>query len=148
MTDIELFLNDLMGDFDKKISPINNSHRYSYNYIKTLYNFPTIQMVVKSPLVYDKYIDKYILDENSFFLFFLYDLETDIIIGELQEINFDENWRDELCFSVYDAENRLPQYICPICQFWLVQRSNIYGHKFLGCCDYPECEYSCEIEQI
>jgi hypothetical protein len=147
MNDIELFLSDLMGDFDKKISPINNSNIYSYYYIKTLYNFPTIQMVVKSPLIYDKYIDKYILSENSIFLFFLYDLETDIIIGELQEIHFDENWQDELSFSVYDAENRLPQYICPICEFWLIQRLNKYGHKFLGCCDYPECDYSCEIEK-
>jgi ssDNA-binding Zn-finger/Zn-ribbon topoisomerase 1 len=148
MSDIELFLSDLMGDFEKQISPIENSNTYSFNYVKPLFNYPTIQMVIKSPLVYDKYIDRYILAENSFFLFFLYDLETDMIIGELEEIYFDENWQDELYFSICDAENRVQKYICPECEFWLVQRTNMYGHKFLGCCGYPECNFSSEIKEL
>jgi hypothetical protein len=147
MIDIELFLSDLMGDFEKQISPIKDSNLFSFNYVKTLYTYPTIQMVIKSPLLYNKSIDRYILNENSFFLFFLYDLETDIIIGELEEIYFDENWQDELDFSICDAENRVQKYICPECDFWLVQRANVYGHKFLGCCGYPECNFSSEIKE-
>jgi len=147
MIDIELFLSDLMGDFEKQISPIKDSNLFSFNYVKTLYTYPTILMVIKSPLLYNKSIDRYILNENSFFLFFLYDLETDIIIGELEEIYFDENWQDELDFSICDAENRVQKYICPECDFWLVQRANVYGHKFLGCCGYPECNFSSEIKE-
>ena len=79
MNEIELFLKQFLGDFDKKISPINNSRINSFYYIKTIYSYPTIQMVIKSPFLYNEYIDKYLLDNNSFFLFFLYDLETDII---------------------------------------------------------------------
>jgi hypothetical protein len=146
MTEIESYLRELMGDFCKKISPINNSRIYSFSYSISLYKYPTIQMVIKSPLKYDDYIDRYILEENSVFLFFLYDLETDMIIGEIEEIYFDENWQDEISFRVYDAENRVLKYICPSCEFWLVQRTNIYGHKFLGCCGYPECNFSCEID--
>jgi hypothetical protein len=146
MTEIESYLRELMGDFCKKISPINNSRIYSFSYSKNLYKYPTIQMVIQSPLKYNDYIDRYILEENNYFSFFLYDLETDMIIGEIEEIDFDENWQEEVSFRVYDAENRVLKYICPSCEFWLVQRTNNYGHKFLGCCGYPECDFSCEID--
>lgn len=148
MNEIELFLKQFLGDFDKKISPINNSRINSFYYIKTIYSYPTIQMVIKSPFLYNEYIDKYLLDNNSFFLFFLYDLETDIIIGEIEEIEFDEDWQEELSFSVYDAENKLTKYECPCCGFWLVQRENCYGHRFLGCSGFPDCTYSCEITEL
>jgi len=148
MNEIELFLKEFLGDFDKKISPINNSRTNSFHYVKTIYSYPTIQMVIKSPFVYDEYIDRYILEQNSFFLFFLYDLETDMIIGELEEIEFDETWQEDLSFSILDAENKLLQYECPCCGFWLVQRENKYGHRFLGCSGFPDCTYSCEITEL
>ena len=148
MNEIERYLKELMGDFCKKISPIDNSRKSSFSYYRNLYNYPTIQMVIISPLIHDENIDRYILKENSVFLFFLYDLETDMIFGELQEIDFDENWQEELSFSVYDAENKVHKYICPTCEFWLVQRENKYGHKFLGCCGYPECNFSSEIDAL
>ena len=148
MNEIETYLKELMGDVCKKISPIDNSSQYTFSYYKNLFCYPTIQMVINSPLKYDKYQDRYILEDNSVFLFFLYDLETDIIIGEIEEIDFDENWQEELSFSVYDAENKVQKYICPSCEFWLVQRTNKYGHKFLGCCGYPECDFSCEIDSL
>jgi hypothetical protein len=148
MNEIESYLKELMGDFCKKISPINDSKKYNFFYYKNLYGYPTIQMVIKSPLIYDEYVDRFILIENSVFLFFLYDLETDMIIGEIQEIDFDENWQEELSDSVYDAENKMNSYICPECDFWLVQRENKYGHKFLGCCNYPECDFSCETTDL
>ena len=148
MNEIELYLKELMGDFSKKISPINNSLNFTFSYYKSLYSYPTIQMVVQSPFVYSQYIDKYILDNDNMFLFFLYDLETDIIIGKIEEIDFDENWQEELMFSIYDAENKLPKYVCPVCDFWLVQRTNKHGHHFLGCCGYPECNFSCESDEI
>jgi hypothetical protein len=148
MTEIDSYLKELMGDFCKKISPINNSNLSNISYSKNLYDFPTIQMVIISPLLFNPYNNGYILNDNSHFNFFLYDMETDIIIGEIEEIDFDENWGEELSFSVYDAENKVHKYICPSCEFWLVQRANKYGHKFLGCCDYPECDFSCEIDDL
>lgn len=148
MTEIESYLNELMGDYSKKVSPINNSSKCKISYSLNLYLYPTIQMVLVSPFLYEPYSGKYYLEENSSFKFFLYDLETDMIIGEIAEIDFDENWQEEISFRVYDAENRLLKYICPSCDFWLVQRTNKYGHHFLGCSDYPECNFSCEIEDL
>jgi hypothetical protein len=148
MTDIESYLTKLMGDFSKKISPINNSSSSKISYSKNLYQYPTIQMVIISPLLVNNSNKEYVLNENSHFNFFLYDMETDMIIGEIEEIYFDENWDEELSFCIYDAENKLPKYVCPSCEFWLVQRTNKYGHKFLGCCGYPECTFSCEIDNL
>lgn len=148
MNEIELHLTKLMGDFCKKISPINNSNLSKISYSKNLYRYPTIQMVIVSPLLLNNYNKEYLLQENSRFNFFLYDMETDMIIGEIEEIDFDENWDEELSFRIYDAENKLPKYVCPSCEFWLVQRTNKYGHKFLGCCGYPECTFSCEIDAL
>jgi hypothetical protein len=148
MIEIESFLKSLMGDFCKKISPINNSSLNSISYYKSLYLYPTIQMVIISPLIYDSYNKKYILDENSFFYFFIYDLETDIIIGEITEICFDEDWDEELEYNILDAENRVSRYTCPSCEFWLVQKTNKHGHRFLGCSDYPECNFSCELDNL
>ena len=68
-------------------------------------------MVIISPLLFNPYNNGYILNDNSHFNFFLYDMETDIIIGEIEEIDFDENWGEELSFSVYDAENKVHKYI-------------------------------------
>jgi hypothetical protein len=148
MNEIEAYLSELMGDFCKKVSPINNSTKYNFCYYKNLYSYPTIQMVIQSPFIYDKNIDRYLLKEENYFLFFLYDLETDMIIGEIEQIYFDESWQEELSFSVYDSENKVLKYICPSCDFWLVERSNKYGHRFLGCCGFPECDFSCEIDSL
>ena len=148
MNEIESHLTKSMGDFCKKISPINNSNLSKISYSKNLYKYPTIQMVIVSPLLLNNYNKEYLLKENSRFNFFLYDMETDMIIGEIQEIDFDENWDEELLFSIYDAENKVSKYICPLCEFWLIQRSNKYGHRFLGCCDFPECNFSCEIDDL
>jgi hypothetical protein len=148
MNEIELFLKNVMGDFCKKISPINNSRLSSISYYKSLYLYPTIQMVIISPLTYDTYRNYYILDESSFFYFFIYDLETDIIIGEITEIYFDEDWEEELSFNIYDAENRIDRYICPKCDFWLIQKYNKHGHRFISCSDYPECDFSRELDSL
>lgn len=148
MNEIESYLTELMGDFYKKISPIDNSNINKISYSKNLYYYPTIQMVIVSPLLLNSYNKEYILKENSCFNFFLYDMETDMIIGEIEEIDFDENWDEELSFRIYDAENKVPKYVCPSCEFWLVQRTNKYGHKFLGCCGFPECDFSCEIDNL
>jgi hypothetical protein len=148
MNVIEIYLTELMGDYSKKFSPINNSDLNKICYFRNLYNYPTIQMVIISPLLYNKNTRKYILNEDSYFEFFIYDLETDLIIGYIDEIEFDENWEDELAFYIFDAENRLNKFICPKCEFWLVQRINKSGHRFLGCYDYPECNFSCEIGDL
>lgn len=148
MNEIENYLKTLLGDFSKKISPINDSTKHTFFYYKNLNFCENIQMVIKSPFIYDKCVDTFILLENSVFIFFLYDLETDMIFGELQEIDFDENWEEELSFNIYDVENKLQKYICPLCQFWLVQRTNKYGHHFLGCADYPECTFNCKLDNL
>lgn len=148
MTEIETYLDEVMGDYSKKLSPIPNSNKSKISYYLNLYLYQTIQMVLVSPFLYEQYSGRYFLVENSSFIFFLYDLETDMIIGELAEIDFDENWQEDVSFHIYDAENRLMKYVCPSCSFWLVQRTNVYGHHFLGCSDYPQCNFSCEIDDL
>ena len=65
MTEIELHLTKLMGDFCKKISPINNSNLSKISYSKNLYKYPTIQMVIVSPLLLNNYNKEYTI-ENYF----------------------------------------------------------------------------------
>ena len=75
MNEIESFLKNVMGDFDKKISPIKNSNNNTISYSKFLFSYPTIQMVLISPFTFHSYNNFYILEDDSVFLFFLYDLE-------------------------------------------------------------------------
>ena len=78
MFDIESYLTKLMGDFSKKFSPIKNSNLSKISYSKNLFRYPTIQMVIISPLLIHNYTNEYILNENSQFNFLLYDTETDL----------------------------------------------------------------------
>ena len=89
MNEIELYLSEFMGDFCKKISPINNSNLSNISYSKTLYAYPTLQMVVISPLLLNNYNKEYILNENSHFNFLLYDMEYGLSPQYLiQSLNF------------------------------------------------------------
>ena len=145
MNEIELFLTELLGSFKKKTLPVNGKYSFVTSYSLPMINFPTIDLVVFSPYVYnDLYGEYYLNSENSVY-FFLYDNETDIVIGDIVSIPFEWDWKEELSFHVYTAEERLSNNECPICNFWLIQKSNKYGHNFLGCSGFPECTFSQEI---
>jgi hypothetical protein len=148
MTELDNFFVQVFGDYTKKSLPLNGRYTYVTSYSKALFLYPTIEMVVVSPYLYEVFIDDYILNKEECFYFFLYDLETDIVIGDVVSIDYDDDWRDELEYYIYTAEDRLTKCECPICNFWLVQRANIYGHKFIGCSGFPDCNYSIEIDKL
>ena len=85
-------------------------------------------------------------DKENLFYILIYDKETDLIVGSIDEVYFGETWESELKYSILTCEDKLEKSQCPKCTFWLIQKTNKYGHHFLSCSDYPECNYSCEID--
>lgn len=148
MREIETFLEDVLGNFKKKVTPVNGKYSYITSYSLPLTKFPTIDIVVISPYVYELVLNDYVLNDEQCFYYFLYDNETDIIIGNIVSVDFDWEWKEELSFYIFTSEERLGKCECPICSFWLVQRMNVYQHKFLGCSGFPECTFSGEIDII
>jgi hypothetical protein len=141
-------MKQVLGEYEKKQFPQNKGFTYNTCYIKSLYLYPTIDMVIKSPYYYEVSINDYVLNANNSFYFFLYDKETDLIVGSVDEIDFGEIWEDDLRYSIFTAEDKLERSTCPNCGFWLMDKLNKYGHHFLGCSDFPECTFSCEIDEI
>lgn len=148
MRELETLLTNTLGGFNKKVTPVNGKYSYITSYSLPLKLFPTIDLVVVSPYVYEVFINNYVINDDNCFYYFLYDNETDIIIGDIVSIDFDWEWKEELLFYIYTSEERLSKCECPVCSFWLVQRMNIYQHKFLGCSGFPECTFSGEVEII
>jgi len=145
MYEIESFLTELLGSYSKKTMPVNGKYIYNTSYSLPLYNYPTIDLVIISPYVFHVHINDYLLsDENCFYLF-LYDKETDLIIGDIVNILYDWDWKDEITYHSSIYEHRINENVCPCCDFWLVQRVNKHGHYFLGCSGFPDCTYSKEI---
>lgn len=141
-------MKQVLGEYEKKQFPQNKGLTYNTCYIKSLYLYPTIDMVIKSPYYYEVSINDYVLNANNSFYFLLYDKETDLIVGSVDEIDFGEIWEDDLRYSIFTAEDKLERSTCPNCGFWLMDKLNKYGHHFLGCSDFPECNFSCEIDEI
>jgi hypothetical protein len=145
---IDLYLKSVLGDFDKKQFPLNQGNTNKVCYIKPLFSYPTIELVIISPYVFQVYLNDYVLNKENLFYVLLYDKETDLIVGSIEEVYFGETWESELKYSILTCEDKLEKSQCPKCTFWLIQKINKYGHHFLSCSDYPECNYSCEIEDL
>jgi len=145
---VDIYLKNVLGDFEKKQFPLNQGLTYNVCYIKPLFSYPAIDMVIMSPYIFKVSLNDYVIDEENCFQFLLYDNETDLIVGSVDEIYFGEIWEDELKYAIYTAEDKLIRSQCPICTFWLIQKTNKYGHHFLGCSDFPECKFSCEIDDL
>jgi hypothetical protein len=143
---IDLYLKSVLGDFDKKQFPLNQGNTNKVCYIKPLFSYPTIDLVIISPYVFQVYLNDYVLNKENLFYVLLYDKETDLIVGSIEEVDFGETWESELKYSILTCEDKLEKSQCPKCTFWLIQKINKYGHQFLSCSDYPECNYSCEID--
>jgi len=143
---IDLYLKSVLGDFDKKQFPLNQGNTNKVCYIKPLFSYPTIDLVIISPYVFQVYLNDYVLNKENLFYVLLYDKETDLIVGSIEEVYFGETWESELKYSILTCEDKLEKSQCPKCTFWLIQKTNKYGHHFLSCSDYPECNYSCEID--
>jgi len=141
-------MKQVLGDCEKKQFPQNKGLTYNLCYIKPLFSFPTIDMVIKSPYYYEVTLNDFVINEDNCFYFFLYDKETDLIVGSVDEIYFGEIWEEELKYAIYTAEDKLQRSTCPECGFWLLDKTNKYGHHFLGCSDFPECRFSCEIDDL
>ncbi len=148
MQEIEPFLTTLLGKYVKKMLPVNGKYSYTTSYSLPLFNCPTIDIVIISPFTYEVLINDYALNNDRCFYYFLYDKETDMIVGNIVEIEYDWDWKQELAYYVYTSEERLEKCECPVCSFWLIQRANIYGHKFIGCSGFPDCTYSIEISRL
>ncbi len=148
MSEIDVFLKKLLGSFKRRTLPVNGKYMYNTSYSLPMINYPTIDIVIISPFLYDVNRNDYIKNEDDSFYFFLYDNETDIIIGDIVNIHCDWDWKDELIFYSLTAEERLSENECPECGFWLIQKTNKYNHHFLGCSGYPDCEFSKEISSF
>lgn len=150
MNEIEFFLNEILGNYKKKVIPKENGNNFTYrvSYSKPIIGNETIHIIVISPYVWERCFNDYVINkkENCFY-FLLYDNETDIIIGDIVEIIYDFDWKDEISFFIYTCNDRIDNYTCPQCGFWLVQRINMYGHKFIGCSGFPDCTHSFEIDR-
>lgn len=148
MRDVESFIESILGGFKKKLTPVNGKYSYFTSYSLPLKSQPTIDIVIISPYIYEIVLDDYVLNSENCLYYFLYDNETDLIIGNIVSVDYDWEWQEELSFYIYTSEERLNKCICPNCNFWLVQRTNVHQHKFLGCSGFPECTFSSEIESI
>lgn len=145
---IDSYFSDILGDFVKKQLPLNSGYSYYTAYFKPLFTASTIDMVIISPFNYELAFGDYLLNEENCFYFFIYDNETDLIIGDVVRIDYEEDWKDELSFYIYTAEERLDTFQCPKCSFWLIQRTTKHGHEFIGCSGFPDCDYSNEIDKF
>ena len=143
---VDIYLKNVLGDFEKKQFPLNQGNTNKVCYIKPLFSYPTIDLVIISPYVFQVYLNDYVLNKENLFYVLLYDKETDLIVGSIEEVYFGETWESELKYSILTCEDKLEKSQCPKCTFWLIQKTNRYGHHFLSCSDYPECNYSCEID--
>jgi len=154
MDEIEYFIFNLIGDFVKQHHPLSNFYNntnFKISYSAPLSYAPTIDVVIFSPFIFCQFTNEYYLNEEKSLYFFIYDKELDMIIGNIERIyydEFDEDCKNNIEFLVFTAEDRLSNCECPKCSFWLVERNNSYGHTFLGCSNYPECNYSIEISTL
>ncbi len=140
------WIRDVIGEFDTQIIPID----YPYGriaYYKSLFIDHTIQMVIRPPVVYNYRTGSYCMKKHLSFDFFLYDIQTDVIFGHISELDI-YDWKDDLKEFIFLAEERMKKSYCPCCDFWLVERENVYGHKFMGCSGFPDCEFSAEIDDV
>ena len=83
-------MKQVLGGCEKKQFPQNQGLTYNLCYIKPLFSFPTIDMVIKSPYYYEVTLNDFVINEDNCFYFFLYDKETDLIVGSVDEIYFGE----------------------------------------------------------
>ena len=145
--DFESWLSENIGSYEIELT--NEGYfKGSISYTKPLYIDPTILMVIKTPQVLDYLTLSGSLNDELIMRFFLYDIQHDIVFGYISEFDWREDWREDLMFEITNVENRLIQSICPSCNMWLVERENIYGHKFVGCIDFPACDFSSEIDNV
>lgn len=144
--DFEIWLNKELGDYDSHLTKIDYL-KGSVSYSKPLFIDSTILMVIKTPFILNYLTNRCSLAEN-YFSFFLYDCQTDLMFGKITEVDIDEDWKEVLLDEIYLVEERMEKSYCPKCDFWLLQRQNRYGHSFIGCSGFPDCDYSNEIENV
>jgi hypothetical protein len=145
--EFELWLEKELGHFDSHLIKIDYL-KGGISYSKPLFIDSTILMVIKTPYILNYLTSNCYLHDELILKFFLYDCQTDLVFGNITEIEFIDDWKELLLEEIYLVEHRMEKSYCPNCEFWLVQRENIYGHKFIGCSGFPDCDYSDEIENI
>lgn len=146
--DFEHFIQKVFGEKHYVNFGTFNRGRQDVSFSKELFGIETMLMVIKPPMYYDPFHrDLYAL-EGEPIRFFLYDKETDLIVGCISEIWLGTNWQKVLSYKIITAEERMKRSECPECGFWLVERMNKSGHLFMGCSGFPDCEFSSEIDKI
>ena len=99
----------LLEDYKKRMLPIKGRYAYTISYSKPTFSFPTIDIVIISPFIFDANLNGYVKNEENCFYCLLYDKETDIIIGEIVRVYRDWDWKNE------DLEEALrPQWREPV----------------------------------
>lgn len=146
--EFEKWLNENLGEYSSHLTKIDYL-KGSISYSKPLFINETIWMVIYTPYVLNYMTNSCKINEENLLKFFLYDTQTDLVFGNITEIEFDEpDWSEILLDNMYLVEERLEKSFCPKCDFWLVERINQHGHKFMGCSGFPDCRYSSEIDKI
>ena len=142
----DFWLKDVLGEYEITLTPIDYS-KWRICYSKPLFIDPTILMVIRPPIILNYMTSSFCMKKHLSFDFFLYDIQTDVIFGHISQLDV-YDWKEDLKEFIFLAEDRMKKSYCPCCDFWLVERENVYGHKFMGCSGFPDCEFSAEIENI
>ena len=145
--DIELWLQNNIGEYKSDLINLNNFIGGIY-YSKPLSCDDTLNLIIKPPIFFDYKKNITYVEDTEPMLFFIYDPQTDLIVGHISEIQLIKGWEKELWEHLILVEERLEKSYCPNCDFWLLERLNKYGHRFIGCSGFPECEYSSEIGDV
>lgn len=148
LTDIQKFLTSKWGT-DYRVTKNKIDYRWDrLSFSKTIWGQEQLLMVVQPPIAFDKRHNNYFTSTKEPIKFFFYDRETEMIFGNISNIYVTDNWKKELLYKIITSEDKIEKCKCPDCGFWLVERTNEYLHRFIGCSGFPDCEYSSEIGEL
>lgn len=145
--EIELWLDKKIGSYQSDLINDNQFIGGLY-YSKPLFCDNTLTMIIKPPIFFDYKKNITYTKTDEPIMFFIYDAQTDLIVGHISEIQINSNWKDKLWNEMILIEERLEKSFCPKCDFWLLERINKHGHRFMGCSGFPDCDFSSEIGDI
>lgn len=141
LNQIRSVLNTYWPDGFSKYRVVRNSISQEI-YSKPVHNNPTLLVVVNPMGQYNLVARRYFKKFGTPVLVYLYDLETNMVFGKINEVFFGDDFENKLFHAIDSTEGALFENVCPKCDFWLVQRKSKTDHKFMGCSGYPDCTYT------
>lgn len=65
-----------------------------------------------------------------------------ILLNKISRINRTINWNKNIENRIMFINNSIKNFICPNCKHLLITRKNKNNVKFIGCSNYPNCNYT------